>query len=690
MKAHTKQVSITYKNDEHQLLAADRVDLTLNPGTVTALVGESGSGKTTLGKALLGLLPPSASIKGEIFLGKTEITHLDEASLNKFRWSQAAMVFQNGAANLNPVHRLVDQVAEPLIQHLGWTASDAREEARRQMAAMGLTKELTDRFPHELSGGQVQRALLAMALIMDPEVLVLDEPTASLDAMTKNFVQGIIRDQAEKRKSILLITHDLDLARNAADEAAVLYLGRIMEYLPARELFQPRHPYTLALSRSYPGMDTVRDLGGIRGDAYYRMIHTHSRKDEKLSSHSHVISLGQVHEDGHAPSEGCLFRPRCTQAVQACRREDPLLVENGKHEVRCLRGGIVELLRLEKTCKSYGSVRALRPVSFCLSAGEVFCLVGETGSGKSTLAMIAAAALEPDGGKRVFDGRDMAEWAKRDYRSLASRIGVINQNPAQAVSHRLNVFEITAEPLVIQKSDMTKPEIHARVLQALTDVRLSTRPEFLKRYPHELNMGAIQRLCLARALVNEPDFLVADEPTSALDPSVQAKVLKMLLSLQIEKGLTMLFVTHDIGLARKIGDRIGVMLDGRMIEIGPAATVLNRPGHPYTRMLIESARGMNEYEYTSVASIIREESNCSFIANCLRVKSECRSAKPEAIDLDSGRHLAWCHNPIWAHPLFMEQPDGMTGINIAGNSDRRIPQGGHYVGHYTGDDQKNN
>lgn len=690
MRVQTKQVSITYKSDDHQLLAADRVDLTLNPGTVTALVGESGSGKTTLGKALLGLLPPNVLIKGAIFLGETEISRLDQTSLNEFRWSRVAMVFQNGAANLNPVHRLVDQVAEPLIHHLGWEASEARDEARRQMAAMGLRVELADRFPHELSGGQVQRALLAMALIMNPDVLVLDEPTASLDAMTKNFVQGIIRDLAEKRKSILLITHDLDLARNAADDAAVLYLGRIMEHLPARELFQPRHPYTLALSRSYPGMDTVRDLGGIRGDAYYRLIHTHPRNNEKIKAHSHVISHGQVHEDGHAPSEGCLFQPRCTQAVDACLRGDLPLVGNRGHGVRCLRGGIVELLRLEKTYKSYASVRALRPVSLSLSAGEVFCLVGETGSGKTTLAMIAAAALEPDGGKRVYDGRDMAEWAKRDYRSLASRIGVINQNPAEAVSHRLNVFEITAEPLVIQKSGMTKHEIRQRVLQALTDVRLSTRPEFLKRYPHELNMGAIQRLCLARALVNEPDVLVADEPTSALDPSVQAKVLKMLLNLQIEKGLTLLFVTHDIGLARKIGDRIGVMLDGRIVEIGYAATILNRPGHPYTRMLIESARGANGYGYTSVSSASEEALKCPFMPHCLRAKSQCRSVQPVAIDLDSGSHLAWCHNPIRPEPPAMEPSAIITGKTTAGNSDRRKPQGEHNVCHYTGDDRKNN
>ena len=282
MKVEIKKLSVEYRSDDHRLLALDRVDLTLNPGHVTSLVGESGSGKTTLGNALMGLLPPEAAIKGEIFLDGKEITCLDENSMNDLRWSHTAMVFQNGAANLNPLHRLVDQVAEPLIRRLGWAAAEAREKACLQMTDIGLEAELIDRFPHELSGGQIQRVLLAMALIMDPEVLILDEPTASLDALTKNFVSGVIGDLSDKGKSILLITHDLDLARSVADDTAVLYLGQIMEYLPARSLFQPLHPYTLALARSYPDMYAVRDLGGIRGDGFYRMIHAHTRDKKSV------------------------------------------------------------------------------------------------------------------------------------------------------------------------------------------------------------------------------------------------------------------------------------------------------------------------------------------------------------------------------------------------------------------------
>jgi peptide/nickel transport system ATP-binding protein len=644
LRVDIKNLAVGYGNGDHHLLALDRIDLSLRPGRITALIGESGSGKTTLAKALMGMLPENAHLKGEIYLDEIEINGLDETSINDLRWSKVAMVFQNGAANLNPVYRVSDQVAEPLVQRLGMARVSAGKKARMQMRKIGLTPAQADRFPHELSGGQIQRALLAMSLILDPDVLILDEPTAALDAMTKNFMSGILKNFVGRQKSILLITHDLDLARSLADDAAVLYLGRIMEYLPAEKIFEPRHPYTLALTRSFPGMGAVRDLGGIRGDALYRVVHAHSRENKNV--HDHVITPESTHESGHAPQDGCLFRPRCTQTVKDCCKGNMPFIENNGRRVRCIRGGIAELLHLQSVAKAYEQVQALYPTDLTLWSGEVFCLVGETGSGKTTLAMIAAGVITSDQGRRIFDNRDMNAWIKQDYQSLASRIGVIYQNPTEAVSHRFTVFDIIAEPLRIQNKGLSKKEIHKLVQEALTDVRLSPRPEFLRRYPHELNLGAVQRLCVARALVHGPSLLIADEPTSALDPSVQAKVLKMLLNLQIEKGLTMLFVTHDIGLARKIGDRIGVMLNGRMVEIGPAAKVINRPGHPYTAMLTRSAAGRAEPATENIPLTYDGKRGCPYQDRCDRMVSECRSDSLEAVNPDSGRHLVRCRNPL--------------------------------------------
>jgi peptide/nickel transport system ATP-binding protein len=635
-------VTVTYRDGDHAVLALDRITLSLEPGRITALVGESGSGKTTLGKALMGLLPDNAQISGSMKLGETELTGLDEGRFNEIRWSRVAMVFQNGAANLNPSHRIIDQVAEPLIQHGRTNRAEARQRSEEALGHMGLLPDQGLRFPHELSGGEIQRALLAMAFIMHPEVVILDEPTSALDAMAKVFVSQVIQDAREQGASVLLITHDLDLAARLSDDLAVLYLGQIMENMPAGDLLlHPLHPYSLALSRSYPSMETLRDLGGMRGDAFYRISHRHPQLDDSVRAHSHIIGPESLHEHRHAPPTGCPFQPRCTQAIKECQSNDVPMVAVGDHRVRCLRGGIASQIELKGVSKQYGQVRALYPTELTLRAGEVFCLVGESGSGKTTLAMIAAGVLDADQGHRVFEGRDMDEWRKKDYRSLAGRIGVVYQNPAEAVSHRLTVFDIVAEPLRIQGG--SEADMHERVKRVLADVRLSTEPAFMKRYPHELNMGAIQRICIARALIVEPSLLVADEPTSSLDPSVQAKVLKLLLELQIEKGLTMLFVTHDIGLARKIGDRMGVLVAGSMVEIGPAAQVLGSPLHPYTRLLIRSAGGDSKGQAPSACS---PAGGCPFAPRCSRAEPACFSELPPEISRGGGNHLVRCFRPL--------------------------------------------
>jgi peptide/nickel transport system ATP-binding protein len=653
VKITIDQLTVAYRNGDQALLALDRVGLSLNPGGITALVGESGSGKTTLGKTLIGLLPGNAEISGSVKLGETELIGLDETQFNQIRWSRVAMVFQNGAANLNPAHRVVDQVAEPLVQHGRTTKGEARHRAQAVLKRMGLRAEQGLRFPHQLSGGEVQRALLAMALIMDPEILILDEPTSALDAVTKASVVHIIQEAREQGVSVLLITHDLDLAGNLADDLVVLYLGRIMETMPAKDLlWQPLHPYTLALGRSYPSMESLRDLGGIRGDAFYRVRHGHGQWDHIAHPHTHVVAGESFHEDRHPPPPpGCIFQPRCTQAVADCRRKDVALLEVKDHKVRCLRGGIANRLELKGISKQYKEVTALRPTNLPLRAGEVFCLVGETGSGKTTLAMIAAGMLDPDQGQRVFDGEDMDAWRKRDFPSLARRIGVIYQNPIEAVSHRLSVYDIVAEPLRIQGLGRDKEEMRRRVEKALAAVRLSTDPAFLARYPHELNMGAVQRLCIARALILEPSLLVADEPTGFLDPSVQAKVLKLLLDLQIEKGLTMLFVTHDIGLARKIGDRIGVMAAGTLVEIGPSVQVLGSPRHPYTQLLLQNAKGYAKRAVPMAG--IPHGDGCPFAFRCSRAGAPCVSGLPPQVGMDGKDHLVRCFRPqvsVWRFP----------------------------------------
>jgi peptide/nickel transport system ATP-binding protein len=644
MSLETKNLNVVYRDGSHSIQALEEVNVSLVSGKCIALVGESGSGKTTFGNSCMGLLPSNVIMEGEILLKGNRIDHLDESSLNELRWGKISMVFQNGAANMNPLHRIVDQVAEPLIHRRSMGRAVAIEAASEALEQVGLGEEYHYRYPHQLSGGQIQRALIAMALILDPEILILDEPTSALDAVSKTVVSEVIKTARSGNKSVLLITHDLEFAVNNSDTIVMLYLGQVMETLPANDLLtRPLHPYTLALGRSYPAMNTARDLGGIRGDAFYRLVHQHGHHDEHGYLHTHIQIPQSIHKDGHAPPIGCLFQNRCTQAVGMCRAQQVELETVGDHMVRCLRKGIVSLLDLKGVNKTYGEIIALHSTGLTIKCGELFSLVGETGSGKTTLAMISAGMLKPDKGKRVFDGNDMDEWMSRDYRSLSRRIGVVYQNPAESVSHRFSVFEIVAEPLKIHGPALSKAEINERVTRVLDDVHLSTDSAFVGRYPHELNMGAIQRVCMARAIVLNPSLLIADEPTSSLDPSVQAKVLKRLLDLQIERGLSMLFVTHDIGLARKISDRIGVMLEGRLVEVGPAHLILSSPLHPYTRLLIDSASGLAR-EPARTRSAEPRINGCVFYSRCNKAQDICLREVPLLKNWEYGRVA--CHFPL--------------------------------------------
>ncbi|HUT44449.1 MAG TPA: ABC transporter ATP-binding protein [Desulfobacterales bacterium] len=650
MSLEIKQLSVVYKDGSHSIQALEEVSLVITPGKCLAMVGESGSGKTTLGKACMGLLPSNAAKEGEINVNGRRIDNLKESALNEIRWKKIAMVFQNGAVNLNPVHRIIDQVTEPLIQRRLSGRVKANLKAVEALEKMGVADEHLYRYPHQLSGGQTQRVLLAMAMILDPEIIILDEPTSSLDALSKVFISGVIDQFKSTGKAVLLITHDLEMATGLADTVSVLYLGQVLETLPANDLlFKPLHPYTLALGRSYPTMTTTRDLGGIKGDAFYRLVHQHGRQDQDKYKHTHIQIPDSSHKDGHAPPDGCIFQNRCIQAIDRCKNEKVFLKKIGNHTVRCLRNGIANILNLKGVSKSYGDVAALQPTHLILKCGEVFCLVGETGSGKTTLAMISAGILRQDRGEKTFEGRDMDQWARQEYRSLARRIGLIYQNPAESISPRFSVFEAVAEPLKIHKTAITREDLENRVSHVLAQVRLSVDPSFLKRYPHELNMGAIQRVCIARALILEPSLLVADEPTSSLDPSVQAKVLKLLLDLQIELGLSMFFITHNIGLARKIGDRIGVMLAGHLVEVGPANIVLSAPRHPFTRLLIDSVRGLikNPFKPESEST---KSFGCPFVHRCPQPKDVCREKTPEMVDVDHCQ--VRCHFPLTIDCLY--------------------------------------
>lgn len=545
------------------------VDLHLERGDCLALVGESGAGKTTLGMAIMGLAKGSAT--GEISFQEENLLAISEEELRDLRGRKMAMVFQNVEDALDPVQRIKDQIAEAILVHRRISAKIAGEEAAMHLNSVGLNSGKASMYPHQLSGGEKQRVLIAMALVNDPDLLILDEPTASLDALTKAEIIRLFRSAIMGRICIV-ITHDLSLAASLAKRMAVLYAGRIMEMGRTEDLLRnPRHPYTRGLIRSYPAMTATKDLQGILG----RMVHG---------------------------LPGCPFHERCTQRIDICSLQVPLQVEKDGRTIACHRGGIVPLLEIENLSLAFGSHSALLDVSLSLNEGETLALVGESGSGKSTLSKVIMGLYEADRGTVILEGRGVS---KRDS-AFYSRVQMIFQNPKESVSHRMNVLDAVLEPLQVQRKGSLEGRQH-RAKEVLGMVELSIEDDFLKRYPHELSGGEVQRVAIARAIALGPKLLIADEPTSALDPSVQAKILKLLMNLQERMGLAMIFITHDIALARKVSDRMAVMHKGRIVEEGATNEILIRPRHPYTRRLLDCASGRSGKENGEIEMVVEPE-----------------------------------------------------------------------------------
>jgi len=533
------------------------IDFRLEAGGSLAIVGESGAGKTTVGRAIMGLC--SGTVGGEVFFHGQDLLSLDKEAMRRIRWNRIAMVFQNINQVLNPVHRVIDQVAEPMVEHGFKDKREARERAEETLLEMGLSRDRLCLYPHQLSGGEQQRVLLAMATANQPELLILDEPLAGLDGSSRLKMIALLQGLNLGRGTALLVfTHDMETALRISDRMASLYAGRIMELGPSESVISlPRHPYTRALIRAYPDIVTPKDLQGIKG---------------RLTR----------------PVEGCPFHPRCTQAVEICSRQTPPLTNQRGRMLACHRKGIIPLMRTVGLTKRFRNLVAVESVDLTIYGGETLALVGPSGSGKSTLARMLVGLIRPTRGRIYLEDRE-AQPGKAFYR----RVQMVFQNPGDSLSHRLTVLDLVKEPLVVQHA-VSRAECHKRALEAIGEAQLPGDEEFLRRYPHSLSGGELQRVAIARALVLDPDLLIADEPTSALDPSVQAKILKLLLQLQEDRGLSLLFITHDIAVARKISDRIAVMYEGRIVEQGPAAGILQSPKHPCTEGLVASAPRLTE------------------------------------------------------------------------------------------------
>ncbi|MEA1909042.1 MAG: ABC transporter ATP-binding protein, partial [Euryarchaeota archaeon] len=564
MSLQFKNLTVQYRVSgatDNRVTALDNISMKIKGGECVSVVGESGSGKSTLTLAAMKLLAPNAVMTGDILVGGTDISALSDSELEKIRWNEISIVFQNYGDVLNPVHRIIDQIAEPLIKN-GESRRTALDRSAKMLDYLKVKPGRAELYPHQISAGERQRVLMAMALITDPGILVLDEPVASVDVITKSHLADVISEQVDSEKAVLMITHDLSFAPVCSDRCEVLYFGRILESLPSHELLDtPRHPYTRALVRSFPMMERAKDLAGVRG--------TPPSRSSEFSQHR---------------NHGCIFQPRCTQSIDVCSQKEPQAVsrgaagteEAGGHvgHVVCHRGGVATMISVKDISKSYKDIRVLSDVALTIDEGEILALVGETGSGKTTLAYLIAGTIKPDCGEIIFRDRQVADINRKKF---SKTVGIVYQSPRDSISHRFTISEAIAEPLHIHgEFDDKSP---GRIKDALREVQLPADEYFLQKYPHELSGGELQRVAIARALILAPDMLIADESTSFLDPSVQAKVLRLLLDLQNERGISMLFVTHDIGVARKVSDRIAVLHDGKIVENAPAHRVISNPVH---------------------------------------------------------------------------------------------------------------
>jgi peptide/nickel transport system ATP-binding protein len=542
-----KNLQVAYGKEE----ILHGISLTVKQGETLALIGESGAGKTTLGLSLLRLA--GDTVTGSVLWQGRDLLNSTEEELRDIRGRLVALVHQNGGEVLHPLHTAVEQVAETVLVHFPVTKEAAKAKAAETLAVVGLDADRHELHPHRLSGGEQQRVLLAMALVNEPGLLILDEPTSSLDPLGKAQVLQILKSTLRGRTN-LLITHDLATAATVADAVAVLYSGRIVETGPCAEVFaSPRHPYTRALLRAYPVMTTFKDIQCIPG-----------------------------HASNNVP--GCCFHPRCSQRIEACSSVVPALETlSGGRAVACHRGGIVPMLEVAGLQKQLEGRTILEEISLTLYEGETLALVGESGSGKTTLAKTLMGLWSADGGTFRIDGKD--GW---DRHQFYERIQLVFQNPKEAFSHRLNVGDIVREPLDIHDRG-SKAERDEKVRRTLAEVDLPATEDFLRRYPHQLSGGEAQRVAIARALILEPKLLIADEITASLDAGVQARVVRLLMRLQDMRGLAILFITHDIALARKISDRAVVLKDGLIVETGMSNAVFTNPTHPYTRKLVEAA-----------------------------------------------------------------------------------------------------
>ncbi len=696
-----RNLSVDFETDDGVVCALDNVNLELSKGETLGVLGESGSGKTTLALALMSLLPENGTIRGDVVFHNTPVTSADfsgksarrlsrkqrkmlSEKLRNIRWKGISMVFQGSMNAFNPVYTIGRQISEVFDIHTDLSEDDIRARAVETVKRAGLNPSVLESYPHELSGGMKQRAVIAMALALKPSLVIADEPTTGLDVITQAKIISELKDLKKTDiNSLIVISHDVGVVAQLADRVAVMYSGRIMEVGSLEDIYDKSgNPYTKALLESYPSIAKAKEpLNGIPGSP----------------------------PDPISPPAGCRFAPRCAFAQDVCRETEPPQIEVSRRHfstchfaadvysgklspdrssssgIRSLvpdqgthQKALISIENLSKyfdlrstlfgatfsTGKGGRVVRAVDDITVQIATNEIFAIVGESGSGKTTLGKTLLGILSPTGGKMFFDlsaqvGRDgrtesyqvnigELKTSDRNYKLFRRQTQMIFQDPYDSLDPKMTVFDIVQEPVIAHKVTRNPNKIVDMVKESLTVVNLRPPENFLDRFPHELSGGERQRVAAARALVLKPELLIADEPISMLDVSLRAGFMNLLLKLRNNFGLTIVYITHDIASARYVADRILVMYLGVGVELASTEDLLKNPLHPYTKALIQAVPIPTPNWNPGALEIVGDIGNaihvpkgCRFFDRCVYREEICKDIPPPRIE--NGDHWYLCH-----------------------------------------------
>jgi len=667
-----KELAVMYKTRKRDIQAVRDVSFEIHRGENLGIVGESGCGKSTVAYSIVNFLGPNGSINhGDILFKGEQLRNRPESELRKLLGADISMVYQEPMSSLNPSMRIQDQLAESLIVHRGITQKESYALSLEALKSVNMpdSEAVMQRYPHQLSGGQQQRVVIAMALLNNPSLLIMDEPTTALDVTVEAAVLDLIAELKDRyQTATLYISHNLGVVARVSDKVGVMYAGEMVELAPTREIYRsPLHPYTMGLMRCLPDVDAPKGTRRL------------------------VPIEGRVPSPANLPS-GCIFAPRCDRAIPECTQQHPALTEIAPgHQVRCIRAKewlgskliwldkqapeepcpdreaetIETLIKIDnakvyypvpfKTVKGFFGfekrqyVRATDNVSMSVKRGRTLGIVGESGCGKSTLARAIVGLESLSGGQIEFRGENISKTINHRDLLTIRELQMVFQDPNGTLNPSYCIGDQIAASL--RRFHTVPPEqVQGEVERLLRAVKLDE--SYYYRLPRQMSGGEKQRVGIARAIASRPAMVVCDEPVSALDVSVQAAVLNLLLEIQSQQDTTMILISHDLSSVRFFSDDVAVMYLGRIVEIGPCESIYTPPNHPYTAALLAAVPRPDPDSKTSevrlsgrVPSAVNPPGGCRFHTRCPFILGDiCKEQEPPERSFGGG-HKIYCHLP---------------------------------------------